>query len=127
MKAEKSFTSDVSPQRLCAAMRDPGLIEQQEKARDALDVQVVDLEKSDGKHTFRIEVENYARGLTGVAPAEQQAFLNAHGDLYHSVGDTVCLRVAAGELAIGSLDCIGFASRVLPDTSAMTAMPVPGS
>jgi carbon monoxide dehydrogenase subunit G len=66
MKVEKSFTIDVSPEQLCAAMRDPGLIQQEEKMRGTLNVDITDLEQTDETHRFMIKAETYSRSLTGV-------------------------------------------------------------
>ncbi|OGA13532.1 MAG: mandelate racemase [Betaproteobacteria bacterium RIFCSPHIGHO2_12_FULL_69_13] len=65
---------------------------------------------------------HYVNGMAGLAEAEQQAFLAAHPDLYERSDGAVRLRIAGGMLAIGSLDCPGFASRAAPDWSAMREM-----
>ncbi|MEJ7931843.1 enolase C-terminal domain-like protein [Ramlibacter sp. AN1015] len=62
---------------------------------------------------------HYVNGLSAVPEAEQQAFARAHPDLYTTREGAVRLDIRAGRLAIGSLDCTGFASAALPDFSAM--------
>ncbi|UCE30853.1 MAG: mandelate racemase [Burkholderiales bacterium] len=57
---------------------------------------------------------HYVNGMTGVDPAEQAAFARAHPDLYESAGGVTRVRIRDGALEIGSLDCAGFASAVLP-------------
>jgi len=57
---------------------------------------------------------HYVRGMEVAPEAEQAAFLVAHPDLYHRPGDTTLLRVEGGRLSIGSLDCPGLGSAVLP-------------
>jgi len=62
---------------------------------------------------------HYVNGLNDVARAEQLQFLEAHPDLYHDQDGAVRLRIENGALDISSLDCPGFASRVLPDVTTM--------
>lgn len=65
---------------------------------------------------------HYVDGMAALPPAEQQAFLAAHPDLYEHRHGAVRLRIADGRAAIGSLDCAGLASAALPDFSAMAAL-----
>jgi hypothetical protein len=68
---------------------------------------------------------HYVDGMAALPEGEQRAFLAAHPDLYeHSHGATR-LRIRDGQLAIGSLDCIGYASAALPDWAAMQALAAP--
>jgi hypothetical protein len=69
---------------------------------------------------------HYVEGMAALPPAEQQAFLAAHGDLYERSHGAVRVRIQGGRLAIGSLQCAGYASGAEPDWSAMRAMPAPG-
>ncbi len=64
----------------------------------------------------------YVNGMAAQPAAEQDAFLAAHPDLYERSHGAVRLRIAGGRLAIGSLDCAGFASAAMPDFSAMKAI-----
>jgi L-alanine-DL-glutamate epimerase-like enolase superfamily enzyme len=73
---------------------------------------------------------HYVDGMRGRPAAEQQAFAQAHPDLYEQVvapdGQTltrVCIQ--GGRMAIASLACPGFASTVLPDFSAMQTLAPP--
>ena len=62
---------------------------------------------------------HYVNGMAALPQAEQQAFLAAHPDLYeHSHGATR-LRIRDGRLAIGSLDCVGYASAAQPSWDTM--------
>jgi hypothetical protein len=65
---------------------------------------------------------HYVNGMAGLPEAEQAAFLAAHPDLYERSHGAVRLRIARGELTIGSLGCPGFASGALPDWNAMREM-----
>jgi hypothetical protein len=65
---------------------------------------------------------HYVNGMSGVAEAEQEAFLAAHPDLYHRAGGTVRLTIRDGRIALGSLACTGFAAGAEPDWSAMRNM-----
>ena len=65
---------------------------------------------------------HYVNGMAGLPEAEQQAFLSAHPDLYERSHGAVRLRIERGMIRIGSLDCPGYASRALPDWSAMREM-----
>jgi len=68
---------------------------------------------------------HYVDGMAALPRAEQQAFLRAHADLYeHSHGATR-LRIRDGRLAIGSLDCTGYASAAQPDWSALPPLRAP--
>ena len=62
---------------------------------------------------------HYGNGMAGAPQAEQDAFLAAHADLYERSAGAVRPRIVAGTLALESLDCPGFASRVLPQCAAM--------
>jgi hypothetical protein len=66
---------------------------------------------------------HYVNGMAGLPASEQQAFLDAHPDLYRRADGVVRLKIEGGMLAIGSLACAGFASGALPEMTAMTPMP----
>lgn len=51
---------------------------------------------------------HYVNGMVGLHVDEQSAFLAAHGDLYEQSAGAVRVRIADGQLAIGSLGCVGF-------------------
>lgn len=66
---------------------------------------------------------HYVNGMAALGAAEQQAFLDAHGDLYERSHGAVRLRISGGEIAIGSLHLdAGFASGAAPDWQSMRAM-----
>lgn len=62
---------------------------------------------------------HYVNGMADLPPAEQEAFLAAHPDLYERSHGAVRPRIENGALAIGSLACPGYASGAMPDWSAM--------
>jgi len=66
MKTEKTFFVDAPVDRVMDIMRDPALIAKNEKSRDAVSVEIKDLEKTDKEHLFDIQTVNYVRGLTGL-------------------------------------------------------------
>ena len=66
---------------------------------------------------------HYVNGMAALPQSEQHAFLAAHPDLYESSHGATRVAIRNGMLAIGSLDCPGYASRVLPDFAAMRTMP----
>ena len=66
---------------------------------------------------------HYVNGMADLPTAEQDAFLLAHPDLYERSHGAVRLRIHAGQLAIGSLGGVGYASGATPDWQAMRAMP----
>jgi hypothetical protein len=68
---------------------------------------------------------HYVNGMDRLPEHEQAAFLAAHPDLYERSHGAVRLRITNGALAIGSLDCIGFASGAEPDWTALDPMPEP--
>jgi hypothetical protein len=68
---------------------------------------------------------HYVNGLAAVPATEQTAFLAAHPDLYHRQDGVVRLKIAHGQIALGSLACTGFAVAAEPAWSAMQAMPPP--
>ena len=61
----------------------------------------------------------YVNGLAAQPAGEQQAFLDAHPDLYERSHGAVRLKIAGGRIALGSLACAGFASAAMPDFAAM--------
>jgi hypothetical protein len=62
---------------------------------------------------------HYVNGMGALPPAEQDAFYNSHPDLYERSHGAVRLRIREGMIQMKSLDCPGYASRALPDWSAM--------
>jgi len=62
---------------------------------------------------------HYVNGMAGLPESEQQAFLAAHPDLYERSAGAVRVRIEDGMLAIGSLDCPGYASRAMPEWNSM--------
>jgi L-alanine-DL-glutamate epimerase-like enolase superfamily enzyme len=67
---------------------------------------------------------HFIDGMSFAPRAEQDAFLAAHPRLYErSESGTVRLRIRDGQIAIGSLDCPGFAVGADMDFTAMRAMP----
>lgn len=65
---------------------------------------------------------HYVDGMRALGRAEQQAFLDAHPDLYHRENDVVRLHIVGGQLHIGSLFAPGFASGALPSFEDMRPM-----
>jgi len=65
---------------------------------------------------------HYVNGMAGALVSEQEAFLNAHPDLYERSHGVVRLRIEKGMLQITSLNSSGFASGALPDWSSMKEM-----
>ena len=66
---------------------------------------------------------HYVDGMAALPAAEQQAFLDAHPDLYERSHGAVRVRLRDGRLAIGSLEAPGYASGAMPDWGAMRPMP----
>ncbi len=62
---------------------------------------------------------HYVNGMSGVPEAEQAAFRGAHPDMYHLADGVTRLAITDGEIAIGSLDAVGFAYGAEPDFTAM--------
>jgi L-alanine-DL-glutamate epimerase-like enolase superfamily enzyme len=90
----------------------PGLALQQDLALVAL-LGLTHVERN-GHH--------YVNGMAGLPPGEQSAFLAAHPDLYEKSHGAVRVRIEDGMLAIGSLDCPGYASHARPDWNSMKEM-----
>ena len=65
---------------------------------------------------------HYVNGMAAQSPAEQQAFLAAHPDVYEQSQGAVRLSIFGGRIALGSLATPGFASAAMPDFNAMTAI-----
>jgi L-alanine-DL-glutamate epimerase-like enolase superfamily enzyme len=65
---------------------------------------------------------HYVNGMAGALVSEQEAFLNAHPDLYERSHGVVRLQISAGRISLKSLECAGFASGALPDWSSMKEM-----
>jgi hypothetical protein len=62
----------------------------------------------------------YVNGMSAQGESEQQAFLDAHPDVYERSHGAVRLKIQDGRIALPSLACAGFASAAMPDFSAMT-------
>jgi hypothetical protein len=91
-----------------------GLSVQQDLALVAL-LGLADVERN-GHH--------FIDGFAGRPADEILAFLNAHPDLYRQdEHGRVRLRIEGGRLALGSLECPGFGSAVVPDLSSTAPMP----
>ncbi|OJU04592.1 MAG: mandelate racemase [Rhizobiales bacterium 65-79] len=69
---------------------------------------------------------HFIDGFGGRPEAEARAHLAAHPDLYAERGGRVRMKIEDGRLAIGSLDCAGFASAVPPFLEAAEPMPKSG-
>ncbi len=65
---------------------------------------------------------HYVNGMAALPASEQEAFLQAHPDVYERSHGAVRLRIAQGRIALGSLDCAGYASAAMPDFGAMSAL-----
>jgi len=65
---------------------------------------------------------HYVNGMAALPREEQQAFLDAHGDLYERSHGAVRLRIADGRIDLSSLDCPGFASAAMPDFDTMAPL-----
>ena len=61
----------------------------------------------------------YVNGMAAQPESEQQAFLDAHPDVYERSHGAVRLKIRDGRIAIASLGAPGFASGATPDFSAM--------
>ena len=68
---------------------------------------------------------HYVDGFAETPMAEQQAFLNAHSDLYTSDGGPVRLSIREGDLSTDSLIAPGFATSVHPDWSTLAPLAPP--
>lgn len=64
----------------------------------------------------------YVNGMAAQPQGEQDAFLSAHPDLYERSHGAVRLRISDGRIALGSLQCPGFASGAMPDFRVMTRL-----
>ncbi len=62
---------------------------------------------------------HYHPGLSYLPPAQQQAALAAHGDMYARRHGVVSPHIQDGVLEIGSLQCVGFGFAVTPDFDSM--------
>jgi hypothetical protein len=62
---------------------------------------------------------HYVNGMAAQPQAEQDAFLAAHPDVYERSHGAVRLKIREGRIALGSLDCPGYASAAMPDFGAM--------
>jgi len=66
---------------------------------------------------------HYVNGMAGLPEGEQDDFLSNHSDLYERSHGAVRLSIREGMIRMKSLDCPGYASRAMPDWSAMKRMP----
>jgi L-alanine-DL-glutamate epimerase-like enolase superfamily enzyme len=67
---------------------------------------------------------HYVDGFADTPPAEAEAFLEAHPDLYRNDGGTIRLAIHDGDLLTGSLTAKGFAASVHPDWSRLSPLKV---
>jgi hypothetical protein len=65
---------------------------------------------------------HYVNGMAALPASEQQAFLRAHPDVYEHSHGAVRLKIRGGQIAIGSLACVGYASGAMPDFGAMKSL-----
>lgn len=62
----------------------------------------------------------YVNGMAAQGESEQQAFLDAHPDVYERSHGAVRLKIREGRIALPSLACAGYAGAAMPDFRAMT-------
>jgi len=65
MKIEKTFTLNAPVDEVMKWVRDRTLIEENEKARGALDVKIQDVSSDESKHVYRVAATNHLRTKTG--------------------------------------------------------------
>ena len=65
---------------------------------------------------------HFIDGFAGRPVAEAEAFHEAHPDLYDAHDGRVRLAIREGRLELGSLECAGFGSAVVPDLSTTAPM-----
>jgi len=65
MKIEKTFTLNAPADEVMKLIRDPSLIEESEKSREALDVRVEDVSRDESRHVYRVVATNHLRTKTG--------------------------------------------------------------
>lgn len=73
------------------------------------------------KHVER-NGHHYVNGMAGLPEGEQDVFLSNHPDLYERSHGAVRVRITRGMMSLSSLDCPGFASRAMPEWSAMRSV-----
>jgi Protein of unknown function (DUF2505) len=66
VKVEQVFFINATPKKVATAMRNYKMIEESEKSRDTLEVEIRELKKTKTHHEFEIHTVNYARGVTGI-------------------------------------------------------------
>jgi hypothetical protein len=69
---------------------------------------------------------HYVNGMAAQPPAEQNAFLAAHPDVYERSHGAVRLKIREGRIALGSLARAGYASGAMPDFSVMQGLGAKG-
>lgn len=70
---------------------------------------------------------HFVDGFADRPAFESEAFLAAHGDLYHRHHGRVRLNIRDGKLAIGSLEGVGMGATPAPEFEDLTPMPQPAS
>ena len=70
---------------------------------------------------------HYVNGMAALPEAEQDAFLQAHPDLYEHSHGAARLAIRGGRVDLASLACTGFASAAMPDFDRMQALVARGA
>jgi len=65
---------------------------------------------------------HYVNGMAALPAAEQDAFLQAHPDVYERSHGAVRLKIRGGRIELGSLGGAGYASGAMPRFEAMTPL-----
>jgi len=65
MKIEKTFTLKAPVSEVMKMIREPSVIEANEKSREALDVKIEDVSRDESKHVYRVAATNHLRTKTG--------------------------------------------------------------
>jgi hypothetical protein len=65
---------------------------------------------------------HYVNGMASLPADEQHRFLSSHDDLYERSHGAVRVRIDKGLIRMKTIDCPGYASRVLPDWRSMKEM-----
>ena len=130
-RAEMTFHIDAEPATVCAAMRNPQLINESERSRDAREVKITPMTETEAEHAYEIFVLSPARGIAGIDPTKtEENRTRVRWDLRTHAGEWVWSGAHGPKVKVSgayALTPAGAGSRLVLTADISVGIPLVGS